>query len=83
MSGADLDQENFHEHWGKPLIAHKIKPHLIELELTESARSICHEKALSTINHFANWGFEISLNDFGIGYSERSKLIPIQLTTLK
>jgi EAL domain-containing protein (putative c-di-GMP-specific phosphodiesterase class I)/GGDEF domain-containing protein len=83
ISGADLDQENFHEHLIKPLIEHKIKPQLIELELTESARSICHEKALSTINHLSNWGFEISLDDFGIGYSGLSKLISYPVNKVK
>lgn len=83
ISGADLDQENFHEHLVKPLIEHKIKPQLIELELTESARSISYEKALSTINYLANWGFEISLDDFGIGYSGLSKLISYPVNKVK
>lgn len=83
ISGPDLDQENFHEQLLKPLIKHKIKPQLIELELTESARSICHEKALSTINYLVNWGFQISLDDFGIGYSGLSKLISYPVNKVK
>lgn len=83
ISGADLDQDDFHEQLVKPLIEHKIKPQLIELELTESARSISQEKALSTINYLANWGFKISLDDFGIGYSGLSKLISYPVNMVK
>ena len=78
ISGADLDQDNFHEQLIKPLIEYKIKPQLIELELTESARSISNEKALSTINHLVNWGFDITIDDFGIGYSGKKVKIDRQ-----
>lgn len=83
ISGADLDQDDFHEHLIKPLIEYKIKPQLIELELTESARSISNEKALSTINHLVNWGFDITIDDFGIGYSGISKLISYPVKKVK
>jgi EAL domain-containing protein (putative c-di-GMP-specific phosphodiesterase class I)/GGDEF domain-containing protein len=83
ISGADLDQTNFYEYLVKTLIEHKIEPQLIELELTESARSNCHEQALSTINYLANWGFKISLDDFGIGYSGLSKLISYPVKKVK
>ena len=83
ISGPDLDQENFHQDLVKPLIAYKIKPQLIELELTESARSNSHEMALSTINYLVDWGFEISLDDFGIGYSGLSKLISYPVKKVK
>jgi EAL domain-containing protein (putative c-di-GMP-specific phosphodiesterase class I) len=83
ISGADLDQDDFHEQLVKPLIEHKIKPQLIELELTESARSISQEKALLTMNYLANWGFKISLDDFGIGYSGLSKLISYPVNKVK
>jgi EAL domain-containing protein (putative c-di-GMP-specific phosphodiesterase class I)/GGDEF domain-containing protein len=83
ISGADLDQDDFHEHLIKPLIEYKIKPQLIELELTESARSISNDKALSTINHLVNWGFDITIDDFGIGYSGISKLISYPVKKVK
>jgi EAL domain-containing protein (putative c-di-GMP-specific phosphodiesterase class I)/GGDEF domain-containing protein len=83
ISGADLDQDDFHEQLIKPLIEYKIKPQLIEIELTESAKSISHEKALSTINHLVNWGFDITIDDFGIGYSGISKLISYPVKKVK
>lgn len=83
ISGADLDQDDFHEHLIKPLIEYKIKPQLIELELTESARSISNENALSTINHLVNWGFDITIDDFGIGYSGIAKLISYPVKKVK
>ncbi|MEP1445524.1 MAG: GGDEF domain-containing phosphodiesterase [Paraglaciecola sp.] len=83
ISGADLDQDDFHEHVIKPLSEYKINPQLIELELTESARSISNEKALSTINHLASWGFDITIDDFGIGYSGIAKLISYPVKKVK
>mgnify|MGYP003630140076 FL=1 len=83
ISGADLDQDNFHEHLIKPLIEYKINPQLIELELTESARSISNEKALATINHLTSWGFDITIDDFGIGYSGIAKLISYPVKKVK
>ncbi|MBL4631558.1 MAG: EAL domain-containing protein [Paraglaciecola sp.] len=83
ISGTDLDQENFHEYLVNTLVKHTIQPQLIELELTESAKSINHDKALSTIKYLANWGFKISLDDFGIGYSGLSKLISYPVYKVK
>ena len=80
IAGNDLDQEFFHEHLVNSLVEYKIEPNMLELELTESARSLDHAKALATTRYLANWGFCITLDDFGIGYSGLSKLIsyPVQ-----
>jgi len=83
ISGNDLDQEYFHEHLVNSLVEFKIQPQLVEIELTESARSLDHGKALATTRYLANWGFCITLDDFGIGYSGLSKLISYPVKKVK
>ena len=83
IAGNDLDQEYFHEHLVNSLVEYKIEPNLLELELTESARSLDHAKALATTRYLANWGFCITLDDFGIGYSGLSKLISYPVKKVK
>lgn len=80
ISGHDLDQEFFHEYLINDLLEHRIQPQMLELELTESARSLDSSKALATVRYLSKWGFSITLDDFGIGYSGLSKLItyPVQ-----
>ena len=83
ISGNDLDQEYFHEHLVNSLVEFKIQPQQVEIELTESARSLDHGKALATTRYLANWGFCITLDDFGIGYSGLSKLISYPVKKVK
>ena len=56
---------------------------MVELELTESARSLDHAKALATTRYLTNWGFSITLDDFGIGYSGLSKLMSYPVKKVK
>lgn len=83
ISGPDLDQEYFHEHLVNTLVEHRIQPQLLELELTESARSLDNSKALATARYLSNWGFCITLDDFGIGYSGLSKLVSYPVKRVK
>ncbi|WP_340679550.1 EAL domain-containing protein [Paraglaciecola sp.] len=83
ISGNDLDQEYFHEYLVNSLVEYKIPPQLVEIELTESARSLDHAKALATTRYLANWGFCITLDDFGIGYSGLSKLLSYPIKKVK
>jgi EAL domain-containing protein (putative c-di-GMP-specific phosphodiesterase class I)/GGDEF domain-containing protein len=83
ISGPDLDQEFFHEHLVNTLVEYRIQPQLLELELTESARSLDNSKALATVRYLSNWGFCITLDDFGIGYSGLSKLVSYPVKRVK
>ncbi|WP_158969441.1 EAL domain-containing protein [Paraglaciecola sp. L3A3] len=83
ISGIDLDQDKFQKHLIYSLLEYKINPKLIELELTESAISSNKEKALKTTKDLSNWGFTISLDDFGEGYSGLSKLISYPVKQVK
>ncbi|MGB5260113.1 MAG: diguanylate cyclase [Gammaproteobacteria bacterium] len=52
----------------------KIDPALIELEITENAIMENVEAALDTMNTLSGFGYPISIDDFGIGYSSLEHL---------
>ena len=83
ISGIDLDQKNFHHYLIGSVVKHKIKPQDIELELTESALSDNLSQAAATAEYLANWGFSITLDDFGVGYSGLAKLTTFPIKTIK
>ncbi len=59
-------------------------PHeYIEIELTESAFFDDKEALLSTINRLKSYGFAVSMDDFGSGYSSLNSLKDMPLDVLK
>lgn len=80
ISGPDLDQTDFKKFLINCVVEHDIKPQLLELELTESAKTQNIPDAIETVRYLASFGFCITLDDFGVGYSGLSKLtnFPVQ-----
>ena len=59
-------------------------PHdLIEIELTESAFFDNKKAMIETINRLKNYGFAVSMDDFGAGYSSLNSLKDMPLDVLK
>lgn len=59
-------------------------PHnLIEIELTESAFFDDKNAIVNTINRLKKYGFEVSMDDFGSGYSSLNSLKDMPLDVLK
>jgi EAL domain-containing protein (putative c-di-GMP-specific phosphodiesterase class I)/GGDEF domain-containing protein len=59
-------------------------PHeLIEIELTESAFFDDKKAMIETIKRLKSYGFAVSMDDFGAGYSSLSVLGSLPLTTIK
>ena len=83
ISGIDLDHDVFQKHLIHSLLEHSINPQLIELELTESEASSNIPNALKTIKTLTDWGFPVTLDDFGKGYSGLSKLISYPVKSVK
>ena len=56
---------------------------MIEIELTESAFFDDKNALISTINRLKNYGFSVSMDDFGAGYSSLNSLKDMALDVLK
>ncbi len=60
-----------------------LPPHLLELEITESAVIDDLNGAIDTLNRLRDLGVRLAIDDFGTGYSSLSYLHRMPLTTLK
>jgi diguanylate cyclase len=62
---------------------YKLKPHNLELEITETSVVKSIEDAVRALNTFREEGFSIALDDFGTGVSSLSYLKQLPISTLK
>lgn len=62
---------------------YKIDPSLIELELTEGIFISDEENAMEVIDKLKSYGFRVSIDDFGSGYSSLSLLKNMPVDVLK
>ncbi len=60
-----------------------LDPHLLELEITESAAVPQHGEALGLLQTIRNLGVRVAIDDFGTGYSVLSRLLKFPVDTLK
>ena len=82
VSALQLQDESFAQQLANELSASDLPPHLLEIEVTETAlQRVSHvEEKLSRIKTL---GVSIALDDFGTGYSSLSMLKMLPLTRLK
>ena len=62
---------------------YSIPPHLLAIELTESALMTDPKEARRTLGKFRDMGLEISIDDFGTGFSSLSSLRHYPINLLK
>lgn len=83
LSRAHFTRPNLVEHICEIVDKYNLPHRLIELEVTESAFFEDKITLLSTIKNLQEAGFEISMDDFGSGYSSLNSLKEMPLDTLK
>lgn len=83
ISNAHLSQEGLAEHICKLVDAYGTKHELIELEVTESAFFDEKDILTETVKQLKAYGFRVSLDDFGSGYSSLNSLKDMQLDAVK
>ncbi len=83
VSAQQLRQPAFAAKVRAILLHHGIEPHLLELEVTESALMRCVDIALENLTELSTLGVQIALDDFGTGYSSLAHLKNLPLNKLK
>ncbi|GLB60202.1 EAL domain-containing protein [Cytobacillus sp. NCCP-133] len=67
----------------KALEKHRIDPHLIEMELTESSLINYSENVITVLTELGGMGVKMALDDFGTGYSSITQLRKHKFNVLK
>jgi EAL domain-containing protein (putative c-di-GMP-specific phosphodiesterase class I) len=83
LSALQLQQKNLARDVGRVLQQTGLSPHLLELELTESAVMRDADSSIATMNALKDVGVSLSMDDFGTGYSNMSQLKRLPLDKLK
>ena len=83
VSRAHFTREDLAEHICTIVDKYKVPHNVIELELTESAFFDDKEVLLSTVKKLRGYGFPVSMDDFGAGYSSLNSLKELQIDVLK
>lgn len=84
FSRVTLYQKQFYEHFLEIVDRYHIPHEFIEVEITESAFNEITDAVLRVLTSIKNAGFNISMDDFGAGYSNLNVLsrLPIQVIKL-
>lgn len=83
VSRAHFAKEGLAEHICGIVDKYKVPHRFIELELTESAFFDDKEILINTVKKLREFGFIVSMDDFGAGYSSLNSLKELQLDVLK
>jgi len=83
ISLLDFSQPDFISKLVKYLADFSVKPSQIELELTETCLESDRVNSLELMNELQSWGFKVSVDDFGVGYSSVTRLAYYPIDKLK
>jgi EAL domain-containing protein (putative c-di-GMP-specific phosphodiesterase class I)/GGDEF domain-containing protein len=74
ISASNLEEEDFVQKVQLAILKHRVRPDLVELEVTESAVMGNIAKAMDQLTTLVEWGVHVAIDDFGTGYSSLSYL---------
>lgn len=83
VSRAHFAQPDLAEHIRDLVDAYQVPHKYVEIELTESAFFDDKAALLSTVLRLQEYGFDVSMDDFGSGYSSLNSLKDLPLNVLK
>lgn len=83
LSTRNLADHQFPDKIAQMLEAYAVAPHLLEIEITESALISDPEQALQVVDRIHQLGIPLAIDDFGTGYSSLSYLKRLPIDTLK
>ena len=83
VSRAHFAEDNLAEHICSIVDKYKVPHEYIELELTESAFFDDKGVLLTTVRKLKEFGFKVSMDDFGAGYSSLNSLKELPLDIIK
>lgn len=83
VSPRNLLDENLVPYIEQKLNQYQVSPHLLEIEITESALMLDPERAKDTLQKISDLGVSIAVDDFGTGYSSMVYLRQLPVSTLK
>ena len=83
VSAANLEQADFAEEVRENLAKHRLRPQMIELEVTESAMMRNVDQSLVQITALSEAGVRIAIDDFGTGHSSLAYLQRLPARVLK
>ncbi len=83
VSALQLLRDDFPRQVARTLSRTGVPPHLMELELTESALIDNIEAASQSLSALSSLGLRLSVDDFGTGYSSLSYVTRLPFSTLK
>ena len=83
LSARDLEDQDLPRRIAELLAAHRVKPSQVTLEITESAVMNRPDTAIAVLEHIAEQGIGIALDDFGVGQSSFAYLRRLPVRELK
>ena len=83
LSGKLFSADKFLETIRTTIASTGIRPHNLELELTESVFMHFNDETIVTLNALKEMGLALTIDDFGIGYSSLAYLKRFPITSLK
>src|SRR5438045_8573513 len=83
ISAYQLQQSDFLDGLRDALLEHDLPPHMLQIEITETAATQNLERTMRLLREVKAMGVAIAIDDFGNGMSSLSYLTPFPLDRIK